>query len=225
MAKHARPTLTAEPRERSRRKSEVKNLRLNGQIPGSVFGHGEPENVKLSTKEVHEFLRHHHIGGILDLVLKGKPVPVLLREIDRHPLTGHVITVGLQRVNMQETLRTTVSIEFLGEDELIAEGLVFQRQMDALEVHGRADALPESIVVHLESFKAGDSIRVADLKLPEGVETTRDPELAVAIISLPSVPADVEAALDAEEAEHEAEKEAHATEAAAEGGDEAASEE
>jgi large subunit ribosomal protein L25 len=212
MATHPRPLLTAEPREGVRRKSEVKALRRSGQIPASVFGHGDAVPIQLLARDVKDFLRHHAQGGLLDLSLEGTSTPVLIREIDRHPITGEVMTLGLQRVDMKETLKTSVTIQFTGEDELISNGLILQRQMDSVEVHGRADLLPEAIVVDISHLGAGDNVRIGDLPLPEGVEATKDADLPVATISLPSVPADVEAALEAEEAAHEAEKAAHATE-------------
>jgi large subunit ribosomal protein L25 len=92
--------------------------------------------------------------------------------------------------------------------------------MDQLEVHCRADALPEGITIDVSACGAGTTIRIGDLQLPKGVETTKDADLPVLTVNEPHISADVAAALDAEEAAHEAEKAAHeeeAAEAAAEG--------
>jgi large subunit ribosomal protein L25 len=219
MATTERPQLHAEPRERTGRKSDLRALRESGKIPGSLFGHGDPESITLPAREISDFLHHHTTGALLDVVVNGRAIPVLIREVDRNPRTGRIITLGLQRVNLTETVKAIVPITFTGEEELIKDDLVFQSQMDSLEVHARADQLPEAIVVDISQAKAGDMIRVGDLPLPEGVEATRDAEQVVASITTPTVPSDVAAALDAEAAEHEAEKAAHAeaeVEAAAE---------
>src|SRR5439155_628822 len=77
---------------------------------------------------------------------------------------------------------------------------VLERQLSELEVHGRADQIPGSITVEIASAQAGDSIRLSDLQLPDGIEPTRDPDTVIARVTEPRVAPEVEAALEAEEA-------------------------
>lgn len=216
MPDQSRPQLVVEPRVRVRKKSEIRHLRRMGQIPALVYGHGDPEAIKVSARSVSEYLRHHTSGGILDLSLTDQMTPVLIREIDRDPVSGQIIHLGFQRVDMQERLKTTIPLEFIGEESLIQDQLVLQRQMSELEVHARADQLPEAIVVDVSGVAAGHSLRIEDLQLPEGIEPTKDPSQLVVSVTHPSVPSDVGAALEAEEAARVALVEAHAGEAAEE---------
>lgn len=211
MADQSRPQLAAEPRVLGR-KSETRQLRRSGQIPALVYGHGDPRTIKLNARTVAEYLRQHAAGGILELQLLGDTNPVLIREIDRDPLSGHIIHLGFQRVDLRERLKASIPLEFTGEDSLVVDHLVLQRQMSEIEVHGRADLLPESIHVDVTGLPAGTTVRISDLNLPPGIEVTKDASLPVASITIPSVPADVEAALDAEEAVRAAIVAAHGTE-------------
>jgi large subunit ribosomal protein L25 len=213
MASQKRPTLTAEPRERGR-KSHLHSLRRDGIVPGSVFGHGDPELIQVPARSLKDYLRHHPPGGLLDVEVNGKRSTALIRELERDPLSGEVITLGLQRVNLRETIKASVPLQFVGEEALIANHLVFARQMSELEVSARADRLPEAIVIDVSEREAGDTIRIGDLQLPEGVEPTKDADLPVATVAHPKVDAETAAALDAEEAEHEAMKAEHEVEAA-----------
>jgi large subunit ribosomal protein L25 len=204
MPTKTRPRLTAEPRTGVRKKSALRHIRKAGLIPALVYGHGEPQAIQLDAKMVQDYLSHHAPGAILDLHLSGSPTPVLIRELDRHPVNSHLVHLGFQRVDLQEIVRAAVPIVIHGEDVLIENNLVFERQMDELEVHARAELLPESIVVDVAGMEAGQSLRIADLPLPQGVEASKDPDAMVARVTLPTVDAAVAAALDAEEAAHEA---------------------
>jgi large subunit ribosomal protein L25 len=204
MPNKTRPRLTASHREVTGRKSEVRRLRRSGQIPGSIFGHGDPDTLTFPERALNDFLHHHGAGAILDIDVDGSVIPALIREIDRHPLTGAIIQLGLQRVDMKETLRTSLPLLFTGEETLVEAKLVAEHQMTELEVHARADLLPESITVDLTGCEAGQSLRIRDLTLPKGVEASKDPDTVVVNITLPKVDADVAAALDAEEAAHAA---------------------
>lgn len=211
MPARTRPRLSAVRRERTGRKSDVRRLRSSGQIPGSIFGHGDPDTIALPERALQDFLRHHAAGAILDLDVDGAVTPALIREVDRDPLSGRVIHLGLQRVDLRETVRAVIPLMFTGEDVLVSSDLVPERQMSELEVHGWAELLPEAITVDVSGGQPGHPIRIRDLQLPQGIETSRDPDQVVVNITVPAVPADVAAALDAEEAAH-AELEAGAKE-------------
>jgi large subunit ribosomal protein L25 len=194
--------LTAQPRTQEHRKSELRALRRSGMVPASLYGHGDTQSIQVSEKTLQEYLRRHSPGAILDLEIEGAASPALIREVERDPITGRVIHVGLQRVDLRENIRSTVTLVFTGDEALISDGLVPQHQITELEVHGEADLIPESITVDLAGHEAGHTVRIADLQLPAGVHATKDGNLPVATITAPSVPADVAAALDLEAAAH-----------------------
>jgi len=201
MSTNTRLRIPAQTRTGPRKKSELKRLRSIGQIPGVIFGHGEPEPIKVSSRAMTEFLRHHAAGGMVDLALgDAAATPALLRALDRDPLTGRVSHLEFQRVNLSETIKAMVPLTFTGEDALIDNELVLLKQAEEIEVHARVDALPEAIVVDVSECTAGTSVRIADLKLPDGVEATADAELPVATVSVPTL--NLDPALDAEEAAH-----------------------
>jgi large subunit ribosomal protein L25 len=209
-----RPRLTAERRTRTGKKSELRALRREGLVPGTLYGHGDPEMIRIPARALGDYLRHHQPGGLLDVDLEGTICPAIIREIDRHAVTGSVINLGLQRVDMQASLRAAIALQFVGEEELIRNDLILQRQMDEIEVTGRADLLPEAIVVDVTTAENGTIIRIADLPIPEGLLPSKDLDLPVAIVSVPAVSAEAEAVLEAEEAA--AEETAGAEETAAE---------
>jgi large subunit ribosomal protein L25 len=139
---------------------------------------------------------------VAELALDNQATPVLLRAIDRNPVSGEIIHLDFQRVDLAESIKATVPIAFHGADALMREGLILQPQMTEIEVHSRADALPEVIVVDVSHARAGHPLHVSDLQLPAGVTVTADATTTIAAVSTPSIPADVAAALDAEEVAH-----------------------
>src|SRR4051812_35345145 len=134
MPSRTRPRLKAEPRAGVHKKSALRTLRRSGQIPALVYGHGDPQPIQVSARELTDYLRHHAPGALVDLDVEGGATTALIRELDRDPITGAVIHLGFQRVDLRENIRAMVPLVFHGEDALIAEGLVFERQMSELEV-------------------------------------------------------------------------------------------
>ena len=94
----------------------------------------------------------------------------------------------------------------VGEARVVsaAYGMVDQN-MFSLTVSAPPDRIPTEIEVDISSLTVGDSVRVGDLNLPEGVTTEGDPEepIAVGMITrstLESIAADEAAELEALEA-------------------------
>jgi large subunit ribosomal protein L25 len=220
MATHSRPRIPALVRTQHGRKSELKALRRAGYVPGSIFGHGDPELVQVPAHDLSVLLNEHGAGAVLDLAVDGDISPVIIRELERDPVSRHVRTIGFQRVDLRTSIKLTVPIHFEGEEFLIREGLVLERQMAEVEIHGRATQLPESLTLDLTGAEAGTTFRIADLQLPKGIEATKDPDSTLARVTAPSVAPDVEAALDAEVAAHDELVASHHADEAAEGEDE-----
>src|SRR3954469_16819552 len=106
-------SLTARAPEGSR---SARRLRRSGEVPGVIYGgDGEPSHFSVDARILRNTLAHS--GAILDVTIgSGKTSPVLVKDIQRHPVRGDIVHVDLLRVNMNETIQTTVMLELLGAD-------------------------------------------------------------------------------------------------------------
>ena len=85
---------------------KVKALRREKQVPGIVYGHGiasRAVSVPLSTLET----AHRKAGesSLISLMVDGKPANVLIKELQRDPVSGKILHVDFQEVSMQEKLK------------------------------------------------------------------------------------------------------------------------
>lgn len=175
-------TLKPELRDKSR-KSVARRLRLNGRIPAVVYGPNVPSTpISISEKELAHVLRHR--GGHLfemDIPNVGRH-PVLLAELQRDPLSGKVIHVDFRQVDLNEPIRAEVPVVLVGEPEAVRAGGVLSQLLDAVEVRGLPERLPEEIRVDVSKLEIGDKVTVGDLPVPEGVEVLDEPDSVVAAV-------------------------------------------
>ena len=178
-----RPTVSATARTLGT-KSKLKQLRASGVIPGSLYGPGaDPVSIQVKASVIVDYLGAHGSGALMDLNLDGLTTPVVLREVDRGTVKGDCIHVSFQRVALGDEYFATIPLYFEGIDNLVLEGLVLQTLQQSLELHGRADLLPERLTVDVSSGAVGDVILAGSIPLPEGVVLTRDAGIAIAIVS------------------------------------------
>jgi large subunit ribosomal protein L25 len=180
-----RPQLSVTDRTLGRH-SELQELRRSGSIPASLYGgREEPRNVQINERALGEYLGHYGTGAILELSIDGKRTPAIVKEIHRKPTTDAVMHVAFQRIVMADELKTSVPIHYHGGDVLQANGLVLEVQLNMLEVHGRADQIPDSVTVDVSGLQAGDVLTVGSIPLPKGIALQKNAEMTAASVSLP----------------------------------------
>lgn len=191
----------------------LNEMKRKNYVPGIVYGQGQ-ENlpVFLEGREISRIFDKHGSRGLFSLQIEGqaKPKMVLVREVQKHPLSGKLIHVDLMSVNMDEQIHSSVSVVINGEDEILKNGGIPQLGAKEVQVLCLARDLPEAITVDVSGLNIGQKITVAELTVPEGVELTTDPEIMVITVLAPGR-GEIE-----EEAEAETETEAKAEEPAAE---------
>ena len=174
----------------------LKQLRSQGLVPGVVYGPGfDNVNIQVDAREFARMLASavsEHILVALDI--NGKIVKVLLKEVQHNPITNACLHVDFQAVT-----DTIVPVILEGDSAGVALGGVLDQTIHELAIICQVKDLPEAITADISGLKLGESLRIADLKLPSGVTTELAGDVIVAIVEAPRVSGE-EAAPAAEEA-------------------------
>ncbi len=188
--------LKAQIRERTGSKY-AEEVRKQGLIPAVVYGHKE-EAVAIALN-AHNFVEGlHHGHRLIDVKIGKKSQKMLVKDLQYDYLGKNIIHVDLMRVDVTETVRVTVPIEFKGQVSSSQAGAIIEEHVDRLEVECKVADIPENIVVSVKEMEVGDSVHAADIVLPEGVKLVSAPSTLVATCGL------VAAAVSAEAVEAEA---------------------
>jgi large subunit ribosomal protein L25 len=158
--------------------SDTRRLRAEGKIPGVVYGQGvDPVAVAVDGAAFRQALSGGQgLNTLLDLVAGKQHYLVLAREIQRHPVKGTVNHVDFQVVNRSQGVEVEVPLEIVGDAvEVRHHDWEVDQQLFSVHVKAQPDRIPSSIVVDISELAVGGAIRVGDLALPEGVESTQDP--------------------------------------------------
>lgn len=168
-----------------------RRLRRAGQVPAIVYGGNiEPVIVSLEHNQIYHDLRKDAFhASILDMDIDGKVEKVILRSVQWHAYKPQVMHVDFQRVRADQPITTRVPLNFLNGEESPAVKLnaqVITQLLVDLEITCLPGNLPASIDVDLSKLDAGETITLAAIELPEGVEyagvsSDPDPALATAL--------------------------------------------
>ena len=189
-------TITLEAKGRDKAGSMLQSLRKEGQIPAVVYGHGvEPKMIALDERTFGKAYKAAGENTMFPLLIDGKkPVNVLIKDVQFHPLTNRFIHADFFEVRMDEEIEANIPLEFTGDAPAIRElGGILVKALDELEVSAFPQDLPHSIIVDLSSLATfEDIIKVKDLAVSAKVKVSLDPETVVALIEAPRSEAELE---------------------------------
>ncbi len=179
--------IKAERRESPLTKGQRKQLRQTGHILASVYGRDmDPISVVLKGRDVRDALSMEtSVNTLIDLTVDGKKHLVRMENIEVDPVERRMIHVGLHKIKMSEAQKATISIEFIGEPEVVRNhDALVERGKAEIEIRALPENLPSSISVDISDMQLGDVLRVADLTLPDGVELLTDSEMPLVSLTV-----------------------------------------
>ncbi|CAN5142298.1 50S ribosomal protein L25 [soil metagenome] len=177
-----------------------RRLRAEGKIPGVVYGHGvDPLSVAVNRRELRGVLTTDAgMNALIDLGVDDQQHLTVVRDVQRHPVRHEVVHLDFVIVRRDEVISVEVPIVLTGSAEQVRrESGTVDQVLFNLTVLGRPGSFPNELEIDISGLNIGDSVRVDDLALPEGVTTELDGEepVVVAQLSRASIEADE---LDAE---------------------------
>lgn len=152
---------------------KVKNLRKNGIVPGNVYSKAAPsENIQI---KLADFEKLYKQVGESTLVYLGDK-PTLIRQIVRHPVSGQILHLEFNQVNLKEKVKAQVKIVLTGEAPAVKDGKgIMVQQTDHVEIEALPADMPEHIEVDISSLEEADqAITVKDLKLDQKLSAATD---------------------------------------------------
>lgn len=193
-----------EPRE-VRGKNACRRLRATGKVPANVYGLDlDPFAVAVDPGRVEEVLR---LGTGRNTIFKlamsgaGESRQVMLRELQRDPLSERLVHIDFVRVDPTKKIHVDVPVQLTGTAEGVKnEGGILDFVHRFVSVSSLPDAIPEHLDVDVSALHIGQHVSVADLAAVQGVEFLDDPNTILAVVSAPRVEEVAEEAAAEEEA-------------------------
>ncbi|MEI8340789.1 MAG: 50S ribosomal protein L25 [Verrucomicrobiota bacterium] len=175
-------------------RSAVNKIKQQGLVPAVIYGgKGEPQALQVSAREIRNLLSHAVGENILvDLEIDNAGTVTssmaLIQEVQHNPLGGAVLHVDFRAVSRDQAITAEIPVEPVGEPNGVRNfGGLLEQNLRTLEIECLPQDLPEIITVDVTALNIGDAIHIKDIKLPDGVSATQDPDLTVFIMAAPTV--------------------------------------
>ena len=179
-------------------------LRRTGWFPAVVYGEGRPGlDIQLNEHDFVVMLRTHRSENmIVDLTVEGrdKPVKVMLKAMQHHPLTGRIIHVDFYEVSMTRKIEIEVPVKLVGVPTGVAnEGGILEHVLRTLDVLCLPGDMVEEFELDVADLHIGKTMRVRDVPVDAAkYKVLSDPDQVVAAVAAPRTEEEEKAEAEAE---------------------------
>jgi len=156
------------------KKGPSRRLRDKGFVPAVFYGRSA-ENILLAVKndeliKLHKNKKDHaFIKLMIDDGGNKMEKLSLIKELQLQPLTGKLYHVDFYEVDEKRKITMDVSLHFIGKAVGVEMGGELQHIKREVKISCLPLDLPDHIDVDVTSLGIGDSIKIRDLKVAEGI--------------------------------------------------------
>ncbi len=179
------PKLKAEIRNNVGRRN-CNKLRASGYVPGVIYGNEEDTKaIKLETQELNRILNKYGSTGTIEIELQGEAVPVLIKEVQRHPIKDIVLHTDFQKLSADKKVRLRIPVVIQGRESVeAATSGVIEQQLMEVELQCLPKYIPQYITVDVSNLNFGDVIKLSDLDIAKDENYELFTDLDELIVSL-----------------------------------------
>ena len=143
--------------------------------------------IAVDASQINKILSESGSNALINMNIKEngstKKYKVLVKAIQRDPVRWDLIHLDFHQVSLKDRVHTTVPIHLEGTPAGVQKGGILTHLARRVEVECQADRIPDSLVVDVSEMEIGDTLNMADLKLPEGVKILEDPAAPVVTVT------------------------------------------
>lgn len=170
---------------------KIATLRRQGILPGNIFGKKtDSVAIQLPIDQFKTLFKQAGETSIVYLTLEDekKTRPVLIANVQRHPVTEEPLHVDFHQVDLSEKTTATVPVVLVGESPAEKDqGAVLVQTINELEVEALPTDLPDMLKIDIATLtEIGQSKAVKDIVVDtEKVTIKAEPEEVIVMAQEP----------------------------------------
>ena len=169
----------------------ARRMRREGQIPAVVYGVGiDTQEIAIERRSLLGVLNTEAgLNALINVQVEGgDEVLTVAREVQRDPVRGDITHLDFIKVSLDVAIDAEVGLEYTGTPQGVKEeGGFIETVENAVMISALPAAIPTSITVDISELGIGDTLKVEDLPVIEGVTYLTESDRPLVTVLLPSI--------------------------------------
>ena len=168
-------------------KNAAGRARRSGYVPAVVYGGGrEPQGVLVDPRLIESVMHSERgLNTLIHLKIGEHELKrmVLIREVQRHPVTERVTHADFVRVEMDKKVEVAIPVHIIGTAPGVkSEGGMLELVNRAVFVRCLPGDIPDFVEVDVSELHNNQHIEARDVALPAGIELAAHPNDVIVTI-------------------------------------------
>lgn len=168
-------------------KGPARRFRKEGRVPAVFYGGGaEAVPLSLNAADLLQIVKKKE-NIFIKLIIEGeKPAEKLaiMKELQVEPVSRRFLHADFYEIRMDHKLTIDVPIAFTGTPVGVTNGGELQHLKRDLKVSCLPADVPDSITLDVSGIEIGHSLKVQDIRVPEGITVLDHPDVGVAMVAV-----------------------------------------
>ncbi|MFA6309098.1 MAG: 50S ribosomal protein L25 [Clostridia bacterium] len=169
----------------NKRSDKPKVLRRKGIVPGVLYGDKFAEGIPIEFDKAafSKIVSKHGTSAKISIEFDEKKKLGIIKEIQKDAISQEPIHVDLFMISQSHDLRMKIPVIFTGVSVLERKEWLLQTYGAKIDISGKPNLMPESIVIDVSERQLHDSIKVSELELDDALKIHNDPNEIIASVS------------------------------------------
>ena len=144
-------------------KKDAKKLRLQGLVPGVLYGGDEPIHFYAPEKEFKPLIYTPNVY-LVDLDIDGTIHQSIIQASQFHPVREQLLHVDFLRISGDKMVKVEIPVKVEGFAKGIRSGGKLKVNLRTLKVKAMVKYLPDYITINVDDLDIGQSYKVGSLQ-------------------------------------------------------------
>jgi large subunit ribosomal protein L25 len=159
-------------------------VRNAGKVPCIMYGGGDPISFTADPAEFRKLVYTPKFK-LAEVKIDGKTHKCILKDIQFHPTTEVVLHLDFLELIAGKKFKAQVPVRFDGVSVGVKAGGKFMASMRTVQVLTTPELLVDEVVADITSLELGQTIRVRDIQLQDGITILNNGAVPIAAIEIP----------------------------------------
>ena len=160
----------------------LKAIRKDNGVPCVLYGAGENVHFTVPAEGLRNLVYTPHIY-VVDLIIDGKKVNAILKDIQFHPVKDTILHVDFYQIDETKPIVMEVPVQLEGLAEGVKAGGRLAASVRKLKVKSVYTQIPERLNIDVTSLGLGKTIKVGELHF-DGLELVTSKEVVVCQVKM-----------------------------------------
>lgn len=167
-------------------KQAAKTVRRSGMVPAVMYksGGGEATHFCISPTEFRHLVYTPKFK-LAEIEINGKKHKCIVKDIQFHPVSEAVLHMDFLELVSGVAFKASVPLRFSGTSPGVKAGGKFITTLRKINILTTPDKVVDEVVADISNMDLGDTIRIRDIRKPDGVMITNNGSIPIANVEVP----------------------------------------